>query len=113
MSGNNDGSNQKKTVLISSKIIAAKLRGKREVFRFCASEVKMYVDNYDNMNVFHMRDQLAKKKQYILAADVKHANVPFYENLTQDTCLQWARNRPENVMDYLPDLERELSRLSR
>ena len=105
MRSQNNDSNQKNTVFLSAKVIGAKLRGKRgkyrlelvsmfvflEVYRFCASEVKMYVDDYEHMNVFHMRDQLAKKKKYILANDIRHVNVPQFENLTVEDCLSWTK----------------------
>ena len=77
--------------MVSAALVGAKFSGKRELYRFCASEVKMYVDEYEHMTIFHLRDMVSNKKKRILAVAVKHINVPHYEGLSIKDVLDWAK----------------------
>ena len=87
--------------------------GKREVYRFCTSEGKIFLPSYETVTVFHMRDIIAGKRKMIKQADVKVISVPFFDGLSIEKMLSWAKDRPEGIMDALPLVQREILKLPR
>ena len=86
---------------------------KREVYRFLTSDAGVYLSSYQTMTVFHMRDLVAGKRRMIKAVDVKFINVPYFEGLSIDEMLEFARDRPERPLDVFPTVPRELEKLPR
>ena len=77
------------------------------------SEAAVYLPSYEQVTIFHMRDLVAGKRRLIKATDVKHIAVPFFEGLSIETMIEWAKGQPGNVMQALPIVQREIERLPR
>lgn len=60
-----------------------------------------------------MRDIVAGRRKMIKQADARIISVPFFEGLSIEKMLQWAKTRPENIMEALPMIEREVMKLPR
>ena len=99
------------TQRITSKEFAAKYKDKREVYRFLACDVQVYLDSFETMTIWHLKDLAAGRKKKILAKDVKHISIPQYEGLSIADMLEYARSYPA-VMQALP-VEREIKKLSK
>ena len=84
---------------------------KREVYRFLTAEVKAYLDEYDSMTVWHMKDLIAGDKKVIYAENVKFISVLTYKGLKIERMITFARNYA-GVMICLP-VESELLSLHR
>ena len=63
-------------VYITSKEFEAKYRDKRECYRFLASDVKVYLDSYETMTIWHLKDLAAGRKKKILSKAIKHIDIP-------------------------------------
>ena len=61
---------------VTASEFAAKFQSKREVYRFLASEVNVFLPPFENVTVWHLRDIQSGAKNRIKSADVKHINVP-------------------------------------
>lgn len=63
-------------VQITSKEFGSKFQSKREVYRFLSTEVKMYLDSYETMTIWHLRNLASGKKKWISCSDIKTINIP-------------------------------------
>ena len=64
------------------------------------------------MSIYHLRDLLSSVRTLIKSADVKYINVPAYEHLSTDDCLEWARNYNNGeAMLGLPLTQKEIDHL--
>ena len=98
-------------VRITAKEFAAKYRDKREIYRFLASDVHVYLDSFENHTIWHLKDVAAGRKKKILAKAMKHISIPQYEGLTIADLLDYAKQY-QSVMQALPP-ELEIKKLSR
>ena len=73
---------------------AAKFASKVEAYRFVASEVGAFLDSYETMTIWHIRDLCSGKRRMILAKDAKHYFVPHYEDLSKEEILSFAAKYP-------------------
>ena len=98
-------------VRITAKEFAAKYRDKREIYRFLASDVHVYLDSFENHTIWHLKDVAAGRKKKILAKAMKHISIPQYEGLFIADLLEYAKQY-QSVMQALPP-ELEIKKLSR
>ena len=77
-------------MLVPAKEIGSKMKSKREVYRFLASEVKAYLGEYDTMTIWHLRDIESGERRMLLAKDVKHISIPNYKDLTIEKMIAFA-----------------------
>ena len=98
-------------VRITAKEFAAKYRDKREIYRFLASDVHVYLDSFENHTIWHLKDVAAGRKKKILAKAMKHISIPQYEGLSIADLLDYAKQY-QSVMQALPP-ELEIKKLSR
>jgi hypothetical protein len=99
------------TQRITSKEFAAKYKDKREVYRFLACDAHLYLDSFETMTIWHLKDLAAGRKKKIISKDVKHISIPQYEGLSIADLLEYAKSYPA-VMQALP-VEREIKKLSK
>ena len=85
---------------------------KTEVYRFLAAEVGAFLDTYQTMTVWHLRDIMSGKRSLIKSSDVKHIFIPQFEHLSTADLLAWARKYPQ-VYQALPIVESEIDMLHR
>ena len=111
MSGMHIDSGSNATVKMPASVIGAKMKSKNEVYRFLASEVRAYLSSYETMTVYHLRDLFSGQKKLILAEEVKHISVPFFEGLKIEEMLKFAFSY-EEVFKRLP-VEKEILQLPR
>ena len=97
---------------LTAKELAAKMRSKREVYRFMASEVRCYLPSYDTVTIFHLKDLACGRRKIINSKDVQVYQVPQFEGLSVDEMLKFGANYPE-VMNALPVEEKEVRKLPR
>ena len=105
--------NQLQYTSINAASFGAKYASKREVYRFLTSEARVFLPNYESVTIFHMRDIVAGKRKMIKTEQVRHINVPFFEGLSIEHMLEWAAKQPENIMEALPIVKREVDKLPR
>ena len=67
---------QDRCVKVTSAEFSAVASSKTEVYRFLGAEVGAYLDTYQVMTVWHLRDIMAGKRSLIKSKDVKYLNVP-------------------------------------
>ena len=60
-----------------------------------------------------MRDICAGRRRMIKQASVRIISVPFFEGLSIENQLDWAKSRAENPMEALPLINREVMKLPR
>ena len=60
---------------VNAASFGSKFSSKREVFRFCVSEAKIYLPSYETVTIFHLRDLIAGRRRVIMQADVKVISV--------------------------------------
>ena len=77
---------------ITAKDFASKMRNKQEVYHFLTHEVGAYLPSYDTVTVWHMRDLVSGKRLRIKAKEIKHLNVPQYEDLKIEEFFKWDHN---------------------
>ena len=65
-----------------------------QIYRFLSSEVKCYLDEYDNMTIYHLTDLFKNIRLRIYAKDAKPYNPPQFEGITIPNMLEWAKNYP-------------------
>ena len=80
--------------MITEKELAAKMNSKKEIYRFLSSEFKCYLDSYQNMTIWHLRDLASGARMKILSSKVKVIAVPQFEGLTIENMLEFARRYP-------------------
>ena len=64
-------------------------------------DVGLYLPPYKTINIYFVKDILARRKKAIKNADVSHLYVPQYESLTIPKMLEFAM-RHEGLADYFP-----------
>ena len=74
-------------------------------------EAGKYLPEMHTINVYYMKQILAKKKRSIKIDQVRHLYVKQYEELTISKILEYAKDWPQ-VFEYLPD-ERDIHQLPR
>lgn len=87
------------------------MQSKREIYRFLTSEVKCYLDQYETMTIWDLRDLASGARRRIKSSDVKVISVPSFEGLTVDCMLAYA-SQFDDVMKALP-IASEIRKLSR
>lgn len=87
------------------------MSSKKEIYRFLSSEVSAYLDSYETMTIWHLRDIASGERRLIKSKHAKHITIPQFENLTVDKMLAYASQFPE-VMKALP-IASEIRKLSR
>ena len=66
------------------------------------------------MTVWHLRDLCCNKRRIVRCDDVKIIQVPYYDGLSIDDILTFARGYDNgDVMNALPEVEKELLKLPR
>ena len=70
---------------------AAKFQTKKEVYDFLTQNLKAVCPPADTVTIWHLRDMVSGVKGHIKGADIKHLTVPYYEDLSIDKMLIWAR----------------------
>ncbi len=60
----------------------AKYKDKREVYRFLSCDVQIYLDSFETMTIWHLKDLAAGKKKKILSKAVKYISIPQYLGLS-------------------------------
>ena len=98
---------------VNAASFGAKFSNKKEIFRFLSSDSEVFLPSYETVTVFHMRDLVSGKRKMIRQAEVKVISVPFFEGLSIANMLEWAKSRPEGVMEALPLVQREVEKLPR
>ena len=101
-----------RAIKVTSTEFSAVASSKTEVYRFLASEVGAFLDDYHTMTIWHLRDIMAGKRRMIKSKDVKHLHVPQFEGLSTADILEWAKEFPE-VFQALPSEESEIDMLHR
>ena len=99
-------------IKVTATEFSAVASSKTEVYRFLASEVGAYLDAYNTMTVWHLRDIMSGKRSLIKSKDIKHLHVPLFEGLSTADMLAWAKRYPE-VGRALPSAESEIEMLHR
>lgn len=84
--------------MISAQEFGAKYSSKREVYRFLASDVKIYLPDYQTVTVWHLRDLACGRRNRIKGTDVKYMSIPQFEGLTVDDLLEYAENEHGGVV---------------
>ena len=78
-----------------------------------------YLPSYDTVTVWHMRDLVSGKRLRINAKEIKHLNVPQYEDLKIEEFFKWAAEeeiaakKPGYIMSAFPIEEKEREKLPR
>ena len=87
------------------------MRNKQEVYFFLTHEVGAYLPSYDTVTVWHMRDLVSGKRLRIKAKEIKHLNVPQYEDLKIEELLRRLRDDDQELREVIvatnPNLEGE------
>jgi len=82
-----------------------------EVYRFLSSEVKAYLDSFETMTIWHLKDLASGSKRIIRSDNVKVLAIPQFEGLSIENLMAFANRYPE-VMQALPPFN-EIAKLSR
>ena len=90
---------------------AAKFQSKREVYRFLASEVHVFLPPFENVTVWHLKDVQSGAKKRIKSDQAKHINVPQFEGLSIKDMQAFATAYPQ-LARYFP-IEKEMEKLPR
>ena len=90
----------------------AKYQSKPEVFRFLASEAGVYIDDYQVVTTWHLKELASGHRRIILSKNAKHFFVPQFEDLDKDDMLRFAEQYSE-AMRALPSVEHERRKLHR
>ena len=77
-----------------------------------ATEVGAYLDTYQVMSVFHLRDIISGERMMIKSKDIKHAHVPQFTGLSVECMLELAKKYPR-VFKALPAEQAEIESLHR
>ena len=86
-------SDQRK-VGVNSSEFSHRFSSKEECFWFLATECGIYLDTYETMSIFHLKDVISGARQHIKSKDVKHIHVPHFPGLSVDNILEFARAHP-------------------
>ena len=72
------------------------------MYRLLTVDVGYYLPPYKSINVYFMKDLMAKRKRAIKINDVKHLYAPQYDSLSISKILDFAAAYP-SVEEHLPD----------
>ena len=75
--------------LFNVKEFSSKFRTKKEVYDFLTQDVKAYCPPRDTVTIWHLKDLIQGTKKKILYTEVKHLEVPHYDNLALNKILPW------------------------
>jgi hypothetical protein len=76
-------------------------------------EVGAYCPPKDTITSWHLRDMANNSKGKIMATEIKHISVPYYESLSVEKILEWAKNNHPGVVDRYFPIQRELDKFPR
>ena len=77
-----------------------------------ATEVGAYLDTYQVMSVFHLRDIISGNRMMIRSKDIKHIHVPQFTGLSVEGMLEFTKKYPK-VFKALPAEQAEIESLHR
>ena len=80
---------------VTSSEFSQRFSSKQECFRFLATEVGAYLDAYNTMSIFHLRDIISGNRVLIKSKDIKHIHVPQFPGMSVEKMLEWAKRHPE------------------
>jgi len=83
------------TVKVTPQEFAAKYQGKKECWRFVATDCGAYLPEYESVTVWHLRDLTSGKRKIIKATEAKHITLPQFEGLKIETMLDFAKAYPQ------------------
>ena len=106
----NSDSNQ--LVKVNPQTFAAKYKSKIEIFRFLATDCGVYLPEYNEVSIFHLKDIAANKRTAILNEQMKNIKVPYFKGLSIECMLEFAKGYPE-ALRALPMVQREIDRMPR
>ena len=85
-------------VAVTSTEFSQRFSSKQEAFRFLASEVGIYLDTYETMSIYHLKDIISGQRSRIKSKDVKFVHVPHFSSLSVEKMLEFARPYTEVYM---------------
>ena len=78
------------------------------------AEVKAYFPPYATVTIYHCRDVVSNKRVLIKCDDVKYINIPYFEGLSIEEILKWAKDHNNGeALKALPLTEKETIKLPR
>ena len=83
-----------------------------QIYRFLQTECGIFLDKFEVMTVFHLRDLANKKRKRIACEEVKVFQAPQYKYLNTADMIHWAKSY-HDVANYFPDEPREVEKLHR
>ena len=98
---------------VPAKSFAAKFQDKRELYTFLSSDCGIYCPSIDTITVWHLRDMVDGKKGKVLVDQMRHLQVPHYEELTIEKVVEWARQHYSAFADRYFPIDRELFKFPR
>ena len=73
-----------------------------------------YLPSYNTVTIFHLRDLVGNKRKLIKCTEVKYINIPYYDTLSIEKMLEFAKSYQEGMaLMALPQLEREVLAMPR
>jgi hypothetical protein len=81
-------------------------------YRFLQTECGIFLDKFEVMTVFHLRDLANNKRKKITCEGVKVFQAPQYKYLNTAEMIHWAKAY-HDVANYFPDEPREVEILHR
>ena len=78
--------------MVSASAFGAKFTTKPDVYRFLASEAKIYLPHYDTVTIWHLKELMSGQRKRIKCDDVKFISVPFFEGISVENMLEFASN---------------------
>ena len=75
---------------VNSSEFSQRFSSKQETFRFLATECGIYLDSYETMSIFHLKDIISGSRQHIKSKDVKFCHVPQFSSLSVEKMLEFA-----------------------
>jgi hypothetical protein len=98
---------------VPAKSFSAKFQDKRELYTFMVSDCGIYCPGINTITVWHLRDMVDGKKGKILSSEMRHLQVPFYEELTIEKIVEWARTSYKAFSERYFPIDRELFKFPR
>ena len=97
---------------VSAQSFAAKYNSKVEIFRFLATDCDVYLPDYNDVSIFHLKDLAANKRTKIYNSEMKNIKVPYFKGLSIEKMLEFAKGYPD-ALRALPMVQREIDRMPR
>ena len=113
MEGRQNDRQQRARVQIGVAEFAAKFQTKKEVYDFVTLNMKAVCPPADTVTIWHLRDMASGVKGFIKGTDIKHLTVPYYEDLSLDKMLEWARANHNAVVERFFPVDKELKKFPR